>query len=315
MTLLKVIESYVDWQKARGARFDSSAAVLRQYCRQVGGDIGCDAVSEEQVRRFLAGRGPLTRTRSCKFGTLASFYRYAVSRGHVTRSPLPAADSEPPAPHSAPPWVFTRDELRRLFACIDRSRQHARRLDADTLRTGLLLLYGAGLRVSEALRLTFEDVDLDEGVLTVRDSKFHKSRLVPIGHQLTAALRRHARRRQPLPRGRASTFLALVNGEPPSRHLMLVAFKNLLRTAGIRPAANDWRRPPNLHSLRHTAAVHRLENWYRQGADVQRLLPTLATWLGHVNLDATQVYLSMTPELLHQAGRRFERYAAGDDDE
>jgi integrase/recombinase XerD len=74
---------------------------------------------------------------------------------------------------------------------------------------------------------------------------------------------------------------------------------------------DSGRYQPRLHDLRHAAAVHRLISWYRQGADVQRLLPQLATYLGHVHIAATQRYLTMTPELLHEASRRFERYACG----
>ena len=91
------------------------------------------------------------------------------------------------------------------------------------------------------------------------------------------------------------------------------AFAKLLKEAGI-GGSNDGRRAPCLHSLRHAAAVHRLESWYRQGADVQRLLPTLSIWLGHTDLNGTRIYLSMTPELLHQASVRFDAYVNGGGD-
>ena len=99
--------------------------------------------------------------------------------------------------------------------------------------------------------------------------------------------------------GTASTFLANRDGTPLIEGTVRCAFATLLQAAGIHHDKNDRRRSPCFHSLRHTAAVHRLESWYRQGADVQRLLPALSTWLGHAHLDGTQVYLSMTPELLH----------------
>ena len=121
-------------------------------CQRVGGDIGCDAVEGPDVLRFLAGNGPLTRSRANKYGALAGFYRYAISRGHATRSPLPAPDDEPRQPRSAPPYVFSRDELQRLFGAIDISRQRPVQLDAGTLRALPLLLYGAGLRFGEARR-------------------------------------------------------------------------------------------------------------------------------------------------------------------
>ena len=115
-----------------------------------------------------------------------------------------------------------------------------------------------------------------------------------------------------MPQSTASTFLANRNGTPLIKGTVRFAFKRLLETARIHHDNDDGRQSPCFHSLRHTAAVHRLESWYRQGADVQRLLPALSTWLGHAHLDGTQVYLTMTPELLHQASVRFERYVEGE---
>ena len=152
---------------------------------------------------------------------------------------------------------------------------------------------------------------------TVRNTKFYKTRLVPVGLQLADALSAYATKRaeRPLPMGTASTFLANRDGTPLIEGTVRSAFATLLQAAGIHHDKNDRRRSPCFHSLRHTAAVHRLESWYRQGADVQRLLPALSTWLGHAHLDGTQVYLSMTPELLHEASVRFERYVEGGDHE
>ena len=125
---------------------------------------------------------------------------------------------------------------------------------------------------------------------------------------------RRFRARHPLPQGRASSFLANLDGTPLHKDTVYHAFVRLLRRAGVEPT-DDSLRPPSLHSLRHSFAVHRVTDWYRQGADVQRLLPVLSTYLGHARLRHTQVYLSMTPELLQQAALRFERYAGGDNDE
>ena len=316
MSIRDAVEHYIAWRRAHGAKFDAGTHLLHQFCRHVGGNIGCGAIAEEDVLGFLAGRGPLTRRRAVKYSTLAGFYRYAISRGYAASSPLPARDDEPRPPPSAPPYVYSRNELQRLFGAIDVTRQRSVQLDSDTLRALLLLLYGAGLRLGEAQRLTLEDVDLPDALLTIRDAKFYKARLVPVAPRLTHALRAYGARRarRPLPKGRASTFLANRNGTPLVRGTIHGAFAKLLKAAGI-GAASDGRRAPCLHSLRHAAAVHRLESWYRQGADVQRLLPVLATWLGHADLNGTQVYLSMTPELLHQASVRFDTYVNGGDHE
>ena len=314
MRLRAAIELYVAWRRAHGARFITSARALYLFSKGFPEWICCDAVAEGDVRRFLAGDGPLTRWRANKYGALAGFYRYAISRGHATRSPLPPADEEPREPPSAPPYIYSREELMRLFASIDISRRHATKLDGDTFRTFLLILYGGGLRTGEALNLTVADVDLADAVLTVRNAKFFKSRLVPVTGRLADSLRAYAERRsgRPMPEGVGSAFLANRDGTKVRKYNVDYAFARLLATVGI-CRKDDGRRAPCLHSLRHTAAVHRLTSWYRDGADVQRLLPALSTYLGHANLDGTSVYLSMTPELLHEASLRFDRYANGAD--
>ena len=313
MILRDAIDSYVAWRRDHGAKFDSSAHILHRFGRLVGESADCGSVTDADVLGFLAGNGRLTRQRANKHGALNGFYRYAVSRGLVARSPLPAPEDEPRKPRSAPPHVFSREELRRLFGAIDASCRRPVQIDADTLRTLLLLLYGAGLRLGEAQRLTLDDTDLAEAVLTIRNTKFCKARLVPVGPQLVDALRTYVAGRieRPLPQRGGSTVLANLDGTPLAMRTVQHAFRRLLDATGIRHDGNDGRRAPCLHSLRHAAAVHRLESWYRQGTDVQRLLPALSTWLGHAHLDGTRVYLTMTPELLQEASVRFDRHVNG----
>jgi len=313
-TLRDAIDHYIAWQRSHGVKFVSGAYLLNSFCRDFHEDTECDAVIEAQVRAFLAGNGPLSRSRATRYGALAGFYRYAISRRYASRSPLPV--NEPPRPRSAPPYIYSDDELKRIFGVIDECRRDARKLDADTFRTLILLLYGTGLRRGEACRLTLADVDLAEAVLTVRDTKFYKSRLVPVGPRLADVLQTYASHRagRPMPAGIASNFLANRDGSPINGSSVRRAFAEVLRAAGIH-ARDDGRGAPCVHSLRHTFAVHRLTSWYRQGADVQRLLPVLSTLLGHRDLNGTQVYLSMTPELLHEASQLFERYAHGESDE
>ena len=307
MTLLEATEQYIAWQQARGAHFRAGANILHRYCRSVGAEVDCDAVSTEQACAFLAGTGPLTRYRANKRGVLAGFYRYAISRGFATQSPLPA--DEPKEPRSAPAYIYSRDELRRLFTAVNGCRKRAPQLDAPTFRALLLLLYGAGLRHGEARRLTCADVDLPGALLTVRETKFYKSRLVPLGSQLARALTEYValRATEAVPHAGDAPFLANRDGTSLAPTTVYKAFAALRRAAGVqRP---DGARQPRLHDLRHSFAVHRLTSWYREGKDVQRLLPLLSTYLGHVNVAGTAVYLSMTPELLHEASLRFEHYA------
>ena len=313
-TLREAIDYYIEWQRSHGVKFVSGAYLLNSFCRGLDQHTQCDAVTEAQVRAFLASNGSLTRSRATRYGALAGFYRYAISRRYASSSPLP--DNEPRRPRSAPPYIYSYDELKRVFGAIDECRRDARKLDAGTFRTLILLLYGTGLRRGEACRLTLADVDLAEAVLTVRDAKFYRSRLVPVGPRLAKVLRTYAPRRagRPMPAGMASNFLANRDGSPINGSSVRRAFAEVLRAAGIH-TRDDGRGAPCVHSLRHTFAVHRLTFWYRQGADVQRLLPVLSTLLGHRDLNGTQAYLSMTPELLHEASLRFEQYIHGESDE
>jgi site-specific recombinase XerD len=154
-------------------------------------------------------------------------------------------------------------------------------------------------------------VDLAARLLAIWDTKFFKSRLVPIGDELSQALDayRQVRQRLPLTAETRSVFFCTSMGLAISLAKLEKVFVRLREHVGIRrPATDRWQ--PRLHDLRGTFAVHRLIAWYRAGADVQACLPLLATYLGHINLSGTQTYLTMTPELLAEASRRFERYAA-----
>ena len=175
----------------------------------------------------------------------------------------------------------------------------------------ILLLYGAALRISEALSLTLADVDVLAGILTIRESKFYKTRLVPMSPALTSALKAYMaeRAKQASTRPDASLFLTR-NGTPLVRYTAENVFRRIRVRAGVL-RHDGGRYQPRLHDLRHATAVHRLVSWYRQGADVQQLLPQLATYLGHLHIAGTQRYLTLTPELLREASQRFEQYARG----
>jgi len=315
MKLREAIEHYVAWRQAHGVKFLTARNLLRQFLQHADGDAGCDAVTNAQVLAFLAGTGPVTRHRENKHYALAGFWRYAISRGYALSSPLPESERRPPL--QAPPHIYSREQLLRLFDPdhIDDALQGSRQLDPATFRTLLLMLYGAGLRFGEATALTLSDVDTAEAILMIRDTKFHKSRLVPVGPQLAAILDAHLSVRpvERIAESATSFLLANRDGTRLSSSTVQTAFDRLRRVADVHGRAGG-REKPRLHDLRHSFAVHRLMAWYRRGADVQRLLPALSTYLGHSDLEGTKVYLTMTPDLLAQASLRFARYAGGGSD-
>jgi site-specific recombinase XerD len=306
MKLSTLASLYVAHKQAMGMRFHTEARTLKSFCRAMG-DIAVADVSPDGVYAYIAGTGPVTRFWHKKYDVLRRFYRLAMTRGQAVSSPLPKIIPEPP---QFVPYIFSHEELQRLLdasACCESPRSKVR---PYTYRMLILLLYGTGLRISEALSLTLANVDLPASILTIQESKFYKTRLVPMSPTLTSALRAYvAQRAQEHSKLDAALFLTRTS-TPLLRGTAESIFSRLRVRAGVL-RHDGGRFQPRLHDLRHTAAVHRLVSWYRQGADVQRLLPQLATYLGHVHIAATQHYLTLTAELLREASQRFEHYAQG----
>ena len=308
MTLLVATEAYIALRRSLGAVFSVDGRILRSFGRSLG-DIPVAAISPELCLTFCRGSGPPTRFWLRKHEALRGFLRYLVGRKHIEASPL----SEPPPRirSTFQPYIYSRDEIRRLLDATATCLSGRSRLTPSTLRTLLLLIYGAGLRAGEAIRLRCCDVDCRNRLVTIWDTKFFKSRLVPVGAALAGALERHRSDREHLPLldGERSPFFSRQTGEAITLAGLEAVFVRLREQVGIRrPATERWQ--PRIHDLRATFAVHRLLAWYRDGGDVQARLPLLATYMGHVNLSGTQTYLSMTPELLAEASLRFERYAS-----
>lgn len=306
MKLQQAVAQYVSHKRSLGMQCQTMARQLRAFCK-ASGDVNVDEVGAETAHAFIYGSGPVTSNLHGKFHVLRGFYRYLLSRGYVTNSPLPV--QIPKQPERLIPYIYSRVELYCLLQAAQKE-SHWCKFEPVTVRTLLLLLYGAGLRISEALRLTLSDVDLEQRLLTIRETKFYKTRLVPFGvdlsQVLTIYLAARSKAEHPAP---PEAFLLLTRHSlPVSVQLAEDTFKRLCRRAGVR-RKDASRYVPRLHDLRHTFAVHRLTACYRDGGDVQRLLPQLATYLGHVDIDSTQRYLTLTPELLSQASNRFEQYA------
>ena len=307
MKLSQAIDLYIQRKRDAGMRFDSPTNKLRSFLRHCG-DIDLHHITVQQVTAFLDGSGVRPSTWSGKRGTLRTFFDYWTARGRLKSSPLP-----PSAPKTTP-------ELRSVYllairlaltsgCCPVLPTKSACVMSEATFRTLLLFLYGTGMRLGEALRLRVMDLDLTLDLVTIRDTKFYKSRLVPLGPDLARLIRQylHQRGRQNQP---YRPLFQTKSGHPIAAQVAAISFARLRRIACVERRDDSYFQP-RLHDLRHTFAVHRLTEWYRQNADLQRMLPALSTYLGHVSLSATQRYLTMTPELLQQANHRFERYACG----
>jgi integrase/recombinase XerD len=311
--MAELVEAYLSRQRSLGMRFNSAERLLLRFCRTLE-NPEIDKVTPELVATFLRGQGALSATWLLRYRVLTGLYKFAIARGYVGCSPLPT--TLPKLPPQQTPYVYSTEELRRLLDATEALRVgHSPQVPA-MYRTLILLLYGTGMRIGEALRLTLQDVDLIEQVIIIHDTKLFKTRLVPIGPRLNRELIGHTDRRRlrPLRHGDMSPFFTTRDGRAWHYVRVISWFQDVRRTAGIVCPAGEPR-PPRLHDLRHTAAVHRVVAWYRTGQDVQLLLPQLATYLGHVDIRSTQRYLQMTPDLLQAANQRFAQYAMGGDHE
>jgi integrase len=205
------------------------------------------------------------------------------------------------------PYIYRDDEICALMDAASTLRPPLR---AATFRTLIGLLACTGLRIGEALALDRNDVDLTAGLLTVRDSKFGKSREVLLHPSTVQALLRYGALRDRLcPRPKAPSFFVTTLGTRPGHATVHQPFRGLLKQARItHPTPGRHVRP---HDLRHSFAVKTLLGWYRDGADVAPRMPLLSTYLGHVDPAATFWYLSAAPELLALAAERLEPTSGG----
>jgi len=310
MSLEAVISNYIAHQRSLGKRYRHEATTLAAFGRSMG-DIAIQDVRPEMIRRFVARDGTGYERRRKKYRALSYFFLFAVPRHYLRTSPMPKRPRK--RVYSAyVPYIYSESELKRLLAAIPAATANPQSgIDADTLRTFLLLLYGAGLRRGEAMRLKIADVDLPQSLIHVRGTKFFKSRIVPLSVSLTGIIRTFmARSGNHYSAGRDSRLFSTRSGTALSDTGLGVAFRRSCAIAGIHRDGGS-RNQPRMHDLRHSAAVHRVTAWYRSDVDLNDLLPKLATYLGHVGLSGTQRYLTMTQDLLAEAGARFEAFAGG----
>jgi integrase/recombinase XerD len=201
------------------------------------------------------------------------------------------------------PRMLTEEELRKFFRAVDTLEPTARSPLRHLIMPEVFrLLYGCGFRVREVLNLRIGDVDLNQGIITVRQGKFRKDRLVPPALSLVNRLRKYAGHFDSRPPDAA--FFPGPNGGPFALRTVYTLFREMLLQCGILHAGRG--KGPRIHDYRHLFAVHALRRWYRDGEDLEAKLPLLATYLGHQHLSGTQHYLHLTAEIFPEVTARVE---------
>jgi len=221
------------------------------------------------------------------------------------RTMAPPPDLLPYTYRRVAPYLYSEGQIIQLLKAA-RQLPSTIGLRPHTYATLFGLYASTGLRANEALHLRRDDVDLLHGVLTIRDSKFGKTRYVPVHPSTQYALQAYARRRDRLCRAPASPHFFLSDrGTRVTYDMLRWTFVKLSHQIGLRAPGDSH--GPVLHGLRHRLAVQTLLSWYRRGIDVERHLPELSTYLGHAHITDTQWYLTATPQLLRAALKRVER--------
>jgi site-specific recombinase XerD len=295
------MQRFVDLRRLSGTDYGSQARLLGYVDRFLVQHDFCQSyLTREIADRYQQSLALLAqRSKENRMSVLRQFCEYLATDNPQSYVPRLMKTIQPRGAH--PPYIYHLSQLRALMAAAH-GLPPPGSLRPHTYRTLLGLVYSTGLRIGEAMALTLQDVDPNSQRLYIAEGKFRKARWVALSESTTRALERYLDKRIKIaPRGPDSPLLL----NECRRHLchptVNMTFRGLLQKCGI---AHHKRTGPRIHDLRHTFAVHRLLAWYRDGQDVNARLPALATYMGHVDISSTRIYLQPTAELLQQVNRR-----------
>jgi len=302
MTRLRArAEEYLTMRRGLGYKLESTGRLLLQFIDFLE-RAGASTLTTELALAWA--RQPATAEPAWwarRLSVVRCFARHLHTLDPATE--VPPADLLPAPYRRKAPHLYTEQDIAAL---VHATCYLTDPLQAATFHALIGLLAVTGIRVGEAVALSRGDVDLAAGTLTIVKSKRDGARRLPLHPSTVTALRDYTRRRDQLlgPRAGVGTFFVSSTGGRLSVSKVDAVFARLLFQAGIRPTPG--RRPPRVHDLRHSFTVAALLHWYRAGADVPALLPSLSTYLGHVAPASTYWYLEAAPELLAVAAERLE---------
>jgi integrase len=302
-----VANRFLDHKRTLGHRYLHEAWVLQTLQRHVE-QCNCRDLNARCFESWLASlKDHHANTRRKWYQIVRHFcvYRRRIEPGCFLPSVEGAAKRQP----YVTPVIVEPNQIGRMLALASKlPKITSSPLRAPALHLAIVLLYTCGLRLGELLRLTMSDIEEQGTVLRIRESKFHKSRLVPLSPSATRELHVYLRkRRKGFVEDPSTPLLCNYEGgylHPYSHTGLRGAIGRLFDAAAIR---DEQGRRPRVHDLRHSFAVQALLRWYRNGADVQNCLPKLAMYMGHVSIESSAHYLHWVPTLQRLACHRFEQ--------
>ncbi len=302
-SLRRAVEQYLTMRRSLGFKLCDMGRNLRHFVsfmEQQGAPIITTALALQWAKQ---PQNAQPAHWAARLSFVRSFARYWSATDPQTEIPPLAL-----LPHRykrSTPYIYSKDEIQHLLKAA-RNLLPPTGLRPWTYHCLFGLMAVTGLRISEAIGLDRHDVDLEQGLLTVRLTKFGKSRLVPVHPSTVKRLRSYVRRRDDLyPQPLTSRFFLSNRGTPLTDWVARQTFVKLSRQIGLRKTSDRF--GPRLHDLRHRFAVTTLLHWYRTGVDVEQRLPVLSTYLGHAHVTDTYWYLSAIPELLALTKDRLEK--------
>jgi integrase len=294
------LKAFIEVQRLRGYTYNHQSDLLRRFDRYLcERTYRCPWLEHTLVDDYLVQfSGATAYSQSTMLSVIRGYSRFLHLRypqSYVL--PMPLIRAKRPSRV----YLYSSEEVSALIqAASDLGPPGA--IGPCTVKTVIGLLYVSGLRISEALALNVEDLDVPERVLFVRKGKFGKDRYVPLASSSVDALLRYRRKAEKISKDQA---LFISNkGTRFNATTMGNLFRRLLQECGI-ASCKPW---PRLHDLRHTFAVNCLCQWYDQGCDVNALLPVLSTVMGHVKVSCTQIYLHVPVQLREQGANRFRNH-------
>lgn len=291
MTLSEAIDVFVELKRSNGFRFITERSYLISFYRRVG-DLPLNHITAQHVLDFLDSRRIANATWRANYQLLQRFFDYWSLRGAMPTLLLP------PPRHAERrvfvPYLYTKSEIHTLLSATRNCQKRSIcTIEASTLRMFVLTLYATGALCSEIFNLRREDIDLRKSRLRIQGSNSARNRSIPIGSELRNELKQFIGLRARKDKG--NPIFLNKSGRHPSREVLNHTFKRLRQIAGI--ARRDGiATKPRMHDLRASFAVHRITAWIKGGADLNRMLPALATYMGNATLSSTEQYLSLTPE-------------------
>ncbi|MFO7970594.1 MAG: tyrosine-type recombinase/integrase [Desulfobacterales bacterium] len=296
------IQNFINLRRLSGGDYQSQARLLEYFDRFLVEQKLCEPrITRKITDRYLKSLSHLApRTRLNRFSVVRQLCEYLTRSDPL--SYVPESLKVIPSKGARPPYIYSSSEIRALLAVASKLAPEDS-LRPHTYQTLVGLLYSTGIRIGEAIALNLEHFDCAERRLLIAAGKFRKARWVPLSASTCRALEQYVRKRLKIkPRSSDAPLLLNQRSRRLSHPTVNQTFRHLLKQCGIH---HSKRTGPRIHDLRHSFAVHRLLSWYRDGQDVNTRLAWLATYMGHVDVHSTQVYLQPTAELIQQVNRRF----------